>query len=443
MAFTQVQSNSAAVNTGSASNIVTWTTPATAGNLLLIVVCSDDYRTTGGIPAGFTESTGCKQETFHGLYVWWAKAAGGETSATYTIGSASTSVWETYEYSGTDAAPYDISAGQLAQSAGISYTTPPLTPTAGSRLLAAVIGGSSGNGNFTGMSTWLNSFAAQLVVTNTKASGTRDIAGMATLTPTADGATGYSSGATYSQSASARSGIIISFKAATGGGSTVNGTAALSGAGSVTAAGTRIVTGSATLTGAGVLAASSGSTTAGTATLASAGQVSAGPKLIQPASATLAGAGSVSAGSTLIVPGVASLAASSTVAATGVLIQLAAANLTGAGSLAAASGSATNGSASLTATGAIAAAGVTARTGVAAIASAGSITAAGSVLIPGAASLAGTGSLAAALTVAFTGTADLVGVSSLTAGQTAGGGPRIVSRSASGRITSLTMGDRL
>lgn len=216
-----VQSKGGAQNTGLATVTASWDTPATAGNLLMVIVGSDDYRPPGGIPAGFTESTGCKQETNLGHYVWWKVAAGGETSTTYTIGSASTSVWATIEVSGLDTAPYDISAGQFTASGASSYTTPTITPSAGDRFLVASMGGSTSAANFTGLSAWLNGFIEIVDTTNTKASGTRDIIGAATLSVTADGATGYSSGASYSPNATARVGIIIAFKVAAGGGSSI------------------------------------------------------------------------------------------------------------------------------------------------------------------------------------------------------------------------------
>ncbi|MCW2900240.1 MAG: hypothetical protein JWO67_2505, partial [Streptosporangiaceae bacterium] len=125
MAPSLVQSATGAHNTGLATVTASWSTPATAGNTLVVIVGSDDYRTAGGIPSGFTESTGCAQQTNLGHYVWWKIAAGGETSATYTIGSASTSCWEFLEYSGLDtSAPYDISAGQFIASGSATYTTP-------------------------------------------------------------------------------------------------------------------------------------------------------------------------------------------------------------------------------------------------------------------------------------------------------------------------------
>lgn len=220
MAATLVQTKDAAQNTGQATTAATWDTAATAGNLLLLSVAADDYAATP--PSGWTESTGCKQETFLGHYLWWKVAAGGETSVNYTIGSASPSCWITAEYSGLTSTPYDISSGQFAQSSGSTYTTPNLTPTSGDRLIIASMGASSGGAwSSLDVTTWLNSFTEVADIGTTLGSGTRDIQGVASLAVTANGSTAYSSGATYPSVAQSRTGIIIAFKVAAAGGGTV------------------------------------------------------------------------------------------------------------------------------------------------------------------------------------------------------------------------------
>lgn len=183
---------------------------ATAGNLLVLVAGADDYKT--GDPSGYTLSTGCSQQTFLGHYLWWKVAAGGETSVSYTIGSASASAWEVFEISGLTASPYDVSNGQFAQVTVSSYTTPAITPTTGDRFLLASMGGSRSGLNFTGVDTWLNSFT-ELNDTFTTAA-TRDIIGTASRSVTGDGVTTFSSGCTYSVQAESTTGIIIAFKVA-------------------------------------------------------------------------------------------------------------------------------------------------------------------------------------------------------------------------------------
>jgi len=214
-AATLVQSKSVAVNTATATNTVTWDASATAGNVLVIIVGSDDYITSGNRPAGYTFSTGMGQEGFLGHYLFWKVAAGGETSAQYTLSASATSSWITAEISGLDASPYDVSNGQLAGS-GEAYTTPAVTPTSGDRYLIASMGGSNATLTLT-LSTWLNSFIERHDIGNTLGSGTRDTVGYADLAVTANGATAYSSGATYNDAGGNRTGLIIAFKVAAGG----------------------------------------------------------------------------------------------------------------------------------------------------------------------------------------------------------------------------------
>ncbi len=211
-----VQVNSGSNNApGSATQTATLLSPATAGNQVLVVAGGDDYAPTP--PSGFSEHTGCRQETFLGHYAWRKTAAGGETGINYTLGSASPNCWIIMEVSGIDSAsPYDISAGQLAQSSATNYDTPTLTPSAGERLLIATIGGSLNSAFTSGMGAWTNSFTERGDVFTTIASGTRDSIGVATLAVTANGSTGYTTNATWDGATSpqSRTGIIISLKVA-------------------------------------------------------------------------------------------------------------------------------------------------------------------------------------------------------------------------------------
>lgn len=218
MSASIVQSKSAAQNTGLATVTATWTSAASAGNTLLVIAAADDYRTAGGTPSGFTQSTGCGQETFLGHYLWWKVAAGGETSTTYTIGSASPSCWITMEISGLTGSPYDISNGQFTQTSATNYTTPAITPTSGDRFLVGSIGGSL-NANFSaGQGSWLNSFTEvpNGDIVTTLGSGTRDSAAASSFAVTANGSTAYSTGSTWDGGSTpqSRTGIIVAFKVA-------------------------------------------------------------------------------------------------------------------------------------------------------------------------------------------------------------------------------------
>lgn len=218
MPATVVQNLEAAQNTGLATVTVNHSA-ATPSSTLILVVGADDYRTTVGAnrpeSSGYALVTGGAQETFLGHYVWTKVASGGETSVQYTIGSASPSCWEFYEVGGLPGVtPVDISNGQLAGSAGNTYTTPAITPTAGDRWLFASMGGSLSSA-LTGMGTWLNSFVELNDTFTTLGSGTRDVIGAASLSVTANGSTAYSSGATYdATSPQSRTGIIVAFKVA-------------------------------------------------------------------------------------------------------------------------------------------------------------------------------------------------------------------------------------
>lgn len=210
--------NSAEGTASTASVNASFGFTATAGRLLVLTVGSDDYNS--GNPSGYTASTGFEQETNLGSYVWWKVAAGGETSVTYTLAGAAGSAWTVTEYDNVTATPYDTSAGQLAGTAGTSYTTPTIAPSTGRRLLLAIIGGSHATVDFTSIDTWTNSF------TETRDSwqstgGARTATGIAMRVVDGDGATTFSSGASYTVggfNTQTRTGQIFAFKVATGGG---------------------------------------------------------------------------------------------------------------------------------------------------------------------------------------------------------------------------------
>jgi hypothetical protein len=188
---------------------------------LVLVVVSDDYKT--GDPSGYTLSTGASQQVYLGHYVWWKIAAGGETSVQYTIGSASTSAWLVLEFDNIEtSSSLDVSNGQSVISAGATYTTPAVTPSTGRRFAIASIGGSL-NADFSGVDTWLNSYTEQAESFHS-GSGTRDVVGVATLALDGNGSSTTSSGATYSGgvTAQSRTGILLVFKVATGGGGSVS-----------------------------------------------------------------------------------------------------------------------------------------------------------------------------------------------------------------------------
>ena len=195
----------------SATTSPSFSTAPTNGNLVVLCFAADDYNGTPN--SGWTQSTGMEQQTFHGGYLWWRISDGSNPPGDYTIGSASVSAWILTEWSGVDATPYDISAGQFQQTSTDSYTTASTTPTSGDRLLIGMLGGSrnDNNGAITG---WTNSFTG-IADIGTTAGSTDDIVGVAYRLVTANGSTAYSTGGTYSTGVQqSKSGLIIAFKAA-------------------------------------------------------------------------------------------------------------------------------------------------------------------------------------------------------------------------------------
>lgn len=201
----------------SATVTASFSSTPTNGNVIILAFAADDYNGTPN--TGWTQSTGMEQQTFHGGYIWWKVASGGSNSFQYTIGSATNSSWVLLEVSGLDAAPYDISAGQCTNSSAGSYTTPSITPTAGDRLLLAAIGSSNNSGDMSAdLTGWTNSFTHIRSSGPVSASGTRDSIGVASRDVTANGSTGYSTGASFPFTKQSHSAMIIAFKVASGGG---------------------------------------------------------------------------------------------------------------------------------------------------------------------------------------------------------------------------------
>jgi hypothetical protein len=222
MAATIVQS--AKGTSTSATVTASFPTTPTNGNLIVLCFAADDYNGTPN--SGWTESTGMRQQTFHGSYLWWRVASGGSNSFQYTIGSGSPSSWVLMEVSGLDVSPYDVSNGQYATGSSKTYSTPALTPTAGDRLLVAAVNFNRNSGTLAGntVTGWTNSFAAVDSI-GSGPSGTNTTASLATRSVTANGSTSYSTSGTSTIDVTSASGLIIAFKVASGGGSqTLTGT---------------------------------------------------------------------------------------------------------------------------------------------------------------------------------------------------------------------------
>lgn len=192
--------------------------PTTDGSIVVLVFVSDAYN--GSPDSGWTQSAEMEQQTNHGSYLWWRPTDGGESSFTYTVGSAARTTWVLTELPGLSVLPYDASEGQLQVSSASAYSTPAITPTAGDRLLVAVLGGNlatgaelgaPGNWGVLGGST---SFSTAGSIGG-EASNPSLCVGVATLAVTANGSTSYSTSAEWTGSANSETGLIIAFKVAT------------------------------------------------------------------------------------------------------------------------------------------------------------------------------------------------------------------------------------
>ena len=220
MAIASAQTNEG-VST-SATIAVAFGSAPTSGNLITLHVTAD--ATLANLVAdGWTASSEMQQIDAHEAALLW-RISNGSNSMQYRLSGAAPSAWVLAEWSGVDATPYDVSEGQRATSSATSYTTASMTPTAGDRLLIAQICGSkygnTGNNLSGDLTTWTNSFTHLRTAGHGTGSPADKMAvGVGYRLVTANGSTAYSSGATFpSYTADARSGLIIAFKASTGGG---------------------------------------------------------------------------------------------------------------------------------------------------------------------------------------------------------------------------------
>lgn len=212
-------------NSTTATTTINFSSQA-ADTLLILTMSADDYRTTSGSnrpeSSGFAlVSPGGLQEDFLGHYMWWKRAAGGETSVSYTIGSASPSCYVLSATTGVDwsGTALDISNGNNDRTATDAKTTPTVTTTSGPRIAFASLGASSSAGVFTGYTSWINSFTEIGDANTANASGTRDTVGLGYLE--------FSGGGSVTGGASStgpgpqcRTSVIAVFKMSGGGGGT-------------------------------------------------------------------------------------------------------------------------------------------------------------------------------------------------------------------------------
>ena len=144
MAFGDIIQSNGGSGSGPTSFNATLPGAITAGNLVVIMVASNNVP--GGANTGWTKSTGLSPVNNAQSLLWWFIGAGGDTIPTVTFAGAANYAWRIVEYAGPfDASPYLTSAGAATNGVFSSATSPAITPTAGSNaLLVAGLGGQAG-----------------------------------------------------------------------------------------------------------------------------------------------------------------------------------------------------------------------------------------------------------------------------------------------------------
>lgn len=182
---------------------------SSASNTVVIVVAGNTTITT---PTNWTLRTSQVNQMGH---YWLERPSVSLTSVAITNASGQ-GTWWIAEISG---GVYDTGAPALGANVATAtnvYNTPTLTPTAGTRILLASIGGTATSGART-VSGWTNGFVEQADVCQTTGAADFPMQGVAILDSlTASGSTGYSTDITYSNSSTGRTAIIASYATTAG-----------------------------------------------------------------------------------------------------------------------------------------------------------------------------------------------------------------------------------
>ena len=202
-----------------ANTAVSFSTLPTAGNLIVLAWTGNAY-VEGFRPEqdGWIQASGIRGS--RGAYLWWRIATGSDGNAANAwefsqTTSATRATWVMAEFSGVDQIDY-VSCQNSTFGSQTSYTTPPVVPGSGKRLLIATIAaadvspGSTSDDDFT---SWTNSFThigshGELSNPGEASSCTS----MAYRVVTGDDSTSYSTGATFSKTLDGPYGTIASFK---------------------------------------------------------------------------------------------------------------------------------------------------------------------------------------------------------------------------------------
>lgn len=377
-----------AARNGTTSHTINFGFTSTSGSLLVVIMHGAVTHTV----SGWTEQA---QPVSSGELSLFTKTSAGDSSITATHNGSNYPVnWVAYEF------PAGSTLTGIDSTTGSNDTMPGLTGLPGTeQVVIAALGrvtvGSETGGSIAPSAPWVEDadlFTAASGTDGTYLAVIRQINVTATsITPTIS--------PTYSGTwgNAAREKISAAFDVAASG-STINGTATIAGAGSVTAAAVQAAT--ATATGAGSITALSAQQAG--ATVAGLGAASAA--VVQRATATVTGAGSVAANTSGATSGTASVAGAGSVTA-----------LARQGSTAAASG-----------VGSVSAAGIVIVPGTATVAGSGGVTAL--ARLGATTTVAGSGSVTASAGLVILGAAAVMGVGSVTATS----GSRITPRPNSG-----------
>lgn len=167
-----------------------------SSNTVAVIVAGNTTVTT---PGSWTLRTSQVNQMGHYLY-----DRTGTTSLSQAFACATgQGTWYAVELSGA----YDTSTSANDTTGNTVYATPTLTPTAGARTLLASLGSLFSSART--VSGWTNSFVEEADVC--QASADFPMQGVASLSVTANGSTGYSTTATYSATSTGRSAIIASY----------------------------------------------------------------------------------------------------------------------------------------------------------------------------------------------------------------------------------------
>ena len=179
---------------------------STGTSIIALIVAGNTAVAT---PAGWTLRQSRVNEMGH--YLFTRQGGGGTTWAIPTAAGAGT--WYVAEIgNGT----YDTGAVSDNINWSTTYATPNLTPTTGTRLLAASLASTNSDSNIRTISGWTNSF--EEVADICSPTGDYPMQGIATRTIEANGSASYSTSGTYSLSSGSRSAIIASFVTTSSGG---------------------------------------------------------------------------------------------------------------------------------------------------------------------------------------------------------------------------------